>query len=377
MAPKLGWKPTPPDRLRKVVRLARHYNPAAGAGSIPATSYRTAAAKSLATMLRNNALGCCTISAVGHQAGVDSANRPSPRELVMLDKEVNVQYPQICGAGDNGCYIPDVLDWWRDKGITIAGVRTRIAGYALVDARDVTLLRTAIYLFGAAHAGFMITSDQYQNASPSALWTADTSPIVGGHSIGLVDEDESRLQCSTWGMVVPGDFGFLAAPRAQSEVYVILSDQWTDASGMAAHGINAKTLADDLAIVKAGGVPPLDPAPTPPPPTPPPTPGPSGGQWSGDGFVNMFGQMLPIKMQGTFATATAQMGSANLWVILADVGQMIADGAAKNWAALAADVAKLLNDLGIYPTPAQAAEIVRSLQAHLETSALLSPTPPA
>ena len=180
----------------------------------------------------NDQAGDCSVAAVFHQEGVLSANRPSPSEVVGTAKEALSQYPIICGRGDQGCYIPDVLDYWRDKGITMGGKVTRISGYVLVDAKNLLLQKIAAYLFGGLHAGINLPQSWYESAAPGVVWGDDTSPIIGGHSIALPDFDGTSWSVSTWALLCAVDPAALMSPRIDPEIYAVLGLDWADNSGL-------------------------------------------------------------------------------------------------------------------------------------------------
>jgi hypothetical protein len=373
-AMRLGWNPTPPERLKRVPHLERYVKMRMGAVPPLPTNYRANATKSLAAMLLNDRLSDCTIAAVGHQVGVESAARPGGRELVMLDAEASSAYTTLCGAGDNGCYIPDVLDGWMKNGIVVNGQLVKIGGYALVDAANVPLLQLALYLFGPLHFGFMLTQNQYTSASPGATWQADGSPIVGGHSVAIVDADPDKWHVSTWGIQLLAMIDTFTAPTAQSECYVVLSDQWASAGNLAANGVDVATLAADMAILKSGGTPPL---PTSPPPPPPPAPG-GAGALTADGTIDITSAPWKVHLDGTVATAPTGTAGAgfSIWTILGDVAKIIADGRSKNWTAVAADVAQLLTDLGVVLPQSEMMDLADALMVHAETMPLGLPAPP-
>src|SRR5207248_687488 len=84
--------------------------------------YYTKAAPSVSRMYRNNVKGCCVISGKFHLLGIWTANdTDSPGVALATDTEVDSQYARICGPGDNGCYIPAVLDWFKKNGLVLGG----------------------------------------------------------------------------------------------------------------------------------------------------------------------------------------------------------------------------------------------------------------
>lgn len=105
------------------------------------------------------------------------------------------------------------------------------------------------------------------------------------------------------------------------------------------------------------GVPPL-PGPG-PGPGPGPEPGP--GNLTLTGTVDFFGHALPVTLSGSLAgERAAGAGAINPWVILADLAACISAARAHDWDALAADVEKLLADLGLMVSPETREKILRA-----------------
>lgn len=356
----LGWKPTPKERLKRVPQLHHYYSPM-HAGVLPAEwDYSDTALTSFLTMLGNNKVGDCSIAAVLKQCGLTSANRPDPKELVSNDTEALTQYPVICGPGDQGCYVPDVLDYWMKTGLTCGGVVTKIAGYAQVDVNNPLLLATALYLTGSLHGGLMITQNQYQNAAPDAVWDVDTSPVIGGHSIPLAGRKSAGFRFGTWAMRLFITQAALQAPYAQAEVFAVFDSQWFNKDGWSAHGFNVAQLHTAFAALQAGTIPPIpDPVSPPPapgpivPPVDPPGPAPAGGALTAQGTVNFFGNNLPVTLTGTVSAPASTRRRFSWWALAKDVSAIISDGRNQNWPAVATDVEKLLTYLGVV-LPAEA-----------------------
>lgn len=374
-SPHLGWKPTPPDRLAKIPRFGNYVNRFA-AGKLPAEfDYSDTALASFLQMLGNNQQGCCTITAVLKQAGLASANRPGPKELVSNDREALQQYPRICGPGDNGCYIPDVLDWWRDRGIAVAGVTTKILGYVLVDPKNELLIAKALYLCGSLHAGLMITQRQYEDAAPDAVWDADGSPIVGGHSIPLAGRKPQGWRMGTWAMKCFITNRALAAPRAGTELYAVIDEQWFGKEGLNNFGVDAARLKKDLETIAGGGDVPV-PDPEPPTPPTPPVPDPDGWQWHIERTVNVFGHAVRVYAGFDVGQLKTNAAALDWWRVAGDVVELVRALAARDAARIIAAALKLLTDLGLKVTTLQLIAIADALQRESETWPLMEDHPP-
>lgn len=253
--------------LRQFLRLEKLAVPAE-------VDYGEKASKSIAQALGNFDWGDCVIAGKGHSAGIWTANDPdSGGELVSNDDECVTQYHQICGRGDPGCVITDVLDWWRDKGMTFGGKTSRIVGYVGVDPSAADYLKAAIWLFGCITFGIDLPGE-WASAPEGGLWDVTTSRIVGGHDVTGFAYNKVGVKIATWGGVRTITWAALAAKKWVSECYVPLSELWTNADKKSPGLIDLEQLKRYLAQLGGGVIP--DPAPIPPPPPPPP-PGPGPG----------------------------------------------------------------------------------------------------
>ena len=235
------------------------------AGVLPESiSRREKAALSIARMYRNDVQGCCVISGKAHNLGVWSANDSDSGGLVMAtDAEIDSQYRGICGPGDNGCMITDVLDVMRSKGFQASGKLYKIDGYVSVDWTNKELTKVAQVIFGAGTIGFDLPSSW----TNSAVWDVTNSGIVGGHDVSPIDYDERGVYVSSWGRIYLMTWAAWTSRRWTSEYYAMLAPLWYGSDMIAPCGLDAETLKADLAKVDVGIIPDIEP---PPPPVPTP-----------------------------------------------------------------------------------------------------------
>jgi hypothetical protein len=194
-----------------------------------------------------------------------------------VDSEVLNSYHKICGPGDNGCNISAVLDYFKSNGLTVAGQTHKIDGYCAVDGTSKLELQTALALFGSLTLGLNLPGSWANNAKPGFVWDVTSDRSVGGHDICACGYNEQGVQVCTWGMVGTVTWGAMADKNIVEEIYTQLSPDWYAKAALSPLGIDAATLAADLAKLGGGTVPPL-PDPTPPVPPTPPTP-PSIWDW--------------------------------------------------------------------------------------------------
>jgi hypothetical protein len=337
----------------------------------------TAKGKStLAQMLGNDQYGDCTIAAVLHQGGVMTAEQPGGKERVPTTQEAVGQYPQICGPGDQGCYIPDVMNWWRDRGLSVGGQTVKSDGYVSLTLGDQLLAKVALYLFGPLHFGINLPNDWYVNASPGFVWDKTTSRIVGGHSIAIPGYDTNGFKASTWGTVGSMTFGAFADPQWVEEIYAVLSPDWYDKGGLDEHGVNVQALKDALAAIAAGGTPDIPPEPTPPGPFDPPGPNPNPNAHEWSHTFTAFGKALRIYAGYELSDAQMQHARSFNWGLLPDIWALVKAVEAKDLTQIASAAAKILADLGIVLPWSKVEAFSRGVLAYHDTQPLAEPYPP-
>jgi hypothetical protein len=371
----LGRKSPTPDMKRRALPL-RPFLKRMGAKPPPDTlDYTAKGVKTLQQMLGNDQYGDCTIAAVLHQAGVHTAEQPGGVERVPTSQEAVTQYSAICGPGDQGCYVPDVMDAWRDRGLMVGGKAVKSDGYVSLALGDELLAKVALYLFGPLHFGINLPNDWYQNASPGFVWDVTTSRIVGGHSIAIPGYTTAGFKVSTWGAVGSMTFAAFHRPEWVEEIYATLSPDWYNAAGLDEHGVNVQALKDALAAIKAGGTPdiPDDPTPTPPvPPTPPTPPAPPTPHELSYTFT-LFGYALRIYAGYEIATAGMMARRVDYWQLTKDVWAFGVALEKSDWAGVTNAAMAILTDLGIALSPSRVESLVRGLQARHETEPLVAP----
>ncbi len=233
-------------------------------------NYGQKAASSLARMYLNDREGCCVISGETHQIGVVTGN-DSPVCVVATDAEIQQMYNLLkAGPGDSGCIITDVLNYKKSHGMLAAGKAHKIDGYVAVDLTNRVEVQVATYLFGGITLGLNLPGAWSSSARPGFTWDNTNSPPVGGHEIVAYGYNGIGVLVSTWGMTGTVTWAALANTSIFTEGYAQLSPEWYGSDKLAPCGVDASTLAADLAKLGGGVIPPIpDPNPTPPDPVPP------------------------------------------------------------------------------------------------------------
>lgn len=264
-----------------VAMLGLNYDPDQDRVPPPdSTNWAEKAMRAISQVYGNNKWGDCVIAGKMHQVGVWTANDEGPI-AVGTEQEAYSQYQAICGPGDNGCVITEVLDHFKTKGMTVGGKNYKIDDYVAVDHGNQQLVMVATEIFGGGTIGINLPQAW---TSTNTVWNTPTGAgaiIIGGHDIDIVDyinkPDPTRfggatgVVCATWGGLVLITWPAFMDYRYVEECYFSLSPDWYGKDNLAPNGINVTSLKQDLLILASGNIPPLNP-PTPPTPTPVPVP---------------------------------------------------------------------------------------------------------
>lgn len=244
-----------PAALPSVPRLGAYFDPALMAVAPPAsTNRRDKAAASLARMYRNDVEGDCVIAGKLHAMGLwSAADADSPGEVIATDQEAHSQYVRICGPGDRGCVITQVLDVFRARGLTAGGRTYKIDGYVAVDHADALLVKVALVLFGTLSIGINLPEAWTQEA----VWDATTTRIVGGHDVTCVDYDDRGVYVASWGRVYLITWRAFTDPRWVEEAYCMLAPLWYGDDRVAPSGVDVGALRADLDKLSHGLMPDL------------------------------------------------------------------------------------------------------------------------
>lgn len=262
---KLGRRK--PVKRFKGVHL-RNFLSLAAAGPPPdSVDYTPKAKASLSRMYANDRYGDCAIAGFGHMVGVWTGNADGT-PAVATDAEIVNSYAVICGPGDNGCILTDVLDTAASQGLTLGGRKYKLDSYIGVDYTDPTLTKWAIDVFGVTYVGVNLPA-AWQTAN---TWDVVRSPIIGGHAIALCAYNRTGPIASSWGRLYQMSWAALATYG--EEQYAPLSPNWVstiNTSHLSPSGLDMAGLQTALDDLKAGRTPTIPPV---PPPAPVPNPAP-------------------------------------------------------------------------------------------------------
>lgn len=226
----------------------------------PPTSIDYSAAVKTWPMLDNDKVGCCTISAQGHQIESWTANAQG-KEAKITNAEVLTRYEQVSGyvpgdeSTDVGANERDVLKLWQKE---------PLAGHSLTAFGQVTIPRgnlmdrqhfmQALWVLGGLYLGLDLPLTAQQQIEDGKPWdvesgSKDAKPgSWGGHAVPAVAYSEAGVTVVTWGALQLMTWAFVSA--YVSENWGLVSTDWLK-SGKSPGGFDLPTLEADLAALKA------------------------------------------------------------------------------------------------------------------------------
>jgi hypothetical protein len=190
-------------------------------------------------MMRNDALGCCTVSALGHafQGWTVFGKKP----WRPADEDIVNAYNRINGGVDQGAYMLDALNTARREGIG----GNKIHAFVAVDPLNHDQVRTAHFLFGGLYFGASLP----RNAQVQKVWdlvpgNGSEPGSWGGHAMNLFDTGAKVLRAATWGGVQ--DLTWAWWDRYVDECYAVLEEDFVGDDRRSPQGFSLKRLDEDL-----------------------------------------------------------------------------------------------------------------------------------
>lgn len=192
-------------------------------------------------MADNDTLGDCTIAGATHvnQAGALIATEPWTYQG---DADTQSTYFGLTGGQDTGLLLPQVLKPWHMKGLF---GQPPNGGYAVVNPKNTTAVKQAIWIFGNAYIGVNLPAVAQSQFRPdgSGVWelthTAADYDIEGGHCVVPVAYSAEGVICVTWGGTVLVTWAWWAT--YVSQVYAVVPPAF-EARGGDGRGYDLKAI---------------------------------------------------------------------------------------------------------------------------------------
>lgn len=206
----------------------------------------------------NNRRGCCTLSAAGHMEQTWTAN--SGTQVILPDDvieqayidvtgEEGAAYNPVTGANDNGCALPDVLEYWRLKGI---GGR-KILAWADIEVGNTKLVKQGADYFGGLYIGLALPLSAFDQINAGQPWTLAqrfglrAQPYSwGGHCVELAAYDPDWVTFLTWGRKQKASWAWFLE-YCDEAAAVISQMSWIGKGNVSPSGLAIDALTADLA----------------------------------------------------------------------------------------------------------------------------------
>lgn len=200
-------------------------------------------------MMKNDALGCCTIAGVGHAIQTWTANTQGVPADVTDDQIVNYYekwdgYNPDDSSTDQGGVEVDVLNQWRKDSFS----GHELLGYVDVDPANIEHYKLAILMFGGVYIGLALPVE-WQGA---AVWDkVGTAGSWGLHCVWCPAYNPTGPICITWGEPKQITWAAAGDPEFCDEVHALLSKDFITAKGSTAYGLDLAAAQNDLVALDA------------------------------------------------------------------------------------------------------------------------------
>lgn len=205
----------------------------------PAVDYTQNISPDAWPMYDNDKIGDCTVAAAAHLIQLYTSYT-KPNTLLVSQDEVNHVYSEVSGwnpndpSTDNGAVEANVLNFWMNTGINLAGNLDKIAGYARVNVNNLTELKYAVWWFGGLYIGVGLPAawqqSPYNWTMPSNLSGANAPGSWGGHAVPVVAYNQDYLTLISWGAVVHMDWQ--AYQTYADEAWAVISPDFINQQGV-------------------------------------------------------------------------------------------------------------------------------------------------
>lgn len=243
-----------PKLDKRTLRFSKYLTPAL---PVPPTEFAWLPQTEYGSMLNNN-IGCCTISATGHAIQVwtkfafDYYTPPDSDILLGYEAVTGIEgaaYNPVTLANDNGCNMLDVLNYWRNTGIS----GHKISGYASLNVGNLAEMRASIMLFLGIYTGINVPT-YLENIfeDNSIVWdvakSGDDTTSAGGHCIWILkyNDKQQLVWFVSWGLIFKMTYALLL--ELVDEWYAVDSSDFFK-NGKTPLGYDVVAMQSDLNVI--------------------------------------------------------------------------------------------------------------------------------
>jgi hypothetical protein len=246
----MQFKPTPPRKYKGPILQLKDY--LAQVPNPPSKVYYEYAVKEPWGMDANDTVGDCTIACIAHMIMLATVH--TGPMVVPTAEEVLAVYSAVTGydpndpSTDQGANIADVLNYWKNTGITVGGVVHKIAAWAQIDQSNLTEVEQALWLFGGVDLGIEVYQSMMDQFQGKNAWDNPMGEDLGGHSVPIFGYGSEGCTCVTWGALQ--QMGWPCFQQICSEAYVVITEDWINQlSGKTYDGFDLAQLQEDMAAL--------------------------------------------------------------------------------------------------------------------------------
>lgn len=191
-------------------------------------------------MLGNDRYGDCGVAGLEHGFEADQTIT-GLKEREISDAQAVEYYLDYTNGIDTGVVLADFLAHVRANGY----YDRTISAYAPIAVHDIPTLQTAVWLYGFAYSGIIVTAGMQQAFATGAPWDAEacSGPILGGHCVPVVGYDDQFIYIITWGGVQ--SITYSAWHSISSESWAVITGEFETKHGDG-RGVSISALKSDL-----------------------------------------------------------------------------------------------------------------------------------
>jgi hypothetical protein len=200
------------------------------------------------TMLGNNQYGDCVEAGYAHMVQIWGDRAGSP--YVPDEADTLAAYTAITGFNpndpntDKGTDILTAVNYWKSTGLD----GHEITAFAALNPLDQSQMEESVAFFGGAYIGLQLPISAQSQVGQQ--WTVTQGPDAqpgswGGHCVPICGYGPDQLWCVTWGAEQSMTWQFLTTYC--DEAYVLLAQEWMEATGVSPSNLAWGQLMADLA----------------------------------------------------------------------------------------------------------------------------------
>lgn len=204
------------------------------------------------TQMLSPQLQTCAVAAAGHLIQTWTSELGS--EVLLSDNVILAAYSQLSGydpqtgAGDNGVYLPALINYWASTGI---GGHV-IDQYLALESGNQAHIQVAVFAFG----GCIVELELPASAKSQDVWSVPAQGAIGigarrswcAHVVSIIGYDQLYLTSVTCGQIKRMTWNFLMTYWGSAYAVFSQSDFVTRA-GTAPNGLNLSQLQDDWGLL--------------------------------------------------------------------------------------------------------------------------------